>query len=205
MKGKVAQGKNSITLAHTGDHHQAELEVNPRTKKVRAGLLYNFGDNAVALLMADLKGKFEGRFAHTGDNHGLLVGLKSDGTYEGKFFEKKGNLEVSIKGGIAESKKLPEFSVAQEGNHHKVKLSINSNRKLSGIFESKIKQAPFKLQLKDGKVSGILTHKGKHHQTQIRLRSDGTWGASYINKGKGSNWSISIEKGKAFAAFEKRF
>lgn len=94
--------------------------------------------------------------------------------------------------------------MAQEGDHHKVKLSFNSNRKLYGIFESKIKQAHFKLQLKDGKVSGILTRKGKHHETQIRLGSDGTWGASYINKGKGSNWSISIEKGKAFAAFQKR-
>lgn len=72
MKGKVPQGKNSITLTHTGDHHQAEMEVNPKTKHVKGGMLYNFGNNAAALLTADLKGRFEGKFAHTGDNHACL-------------------------------------------------------------------------------------------------------------------------------------
>lgn len=205
MKDKVSQAKGSITLAHTGDHHQAELEVNPETKQVKGGMLYNFGDNAAALLTADSRGRFEGKFAHTGDNHGLLVGLKSDGTYEGKFVEKKANLEVSLKGGIAEGKKLPEVSVAQEGDHHSAELSVDSKGKLSGVFESKIKQAPFRVELKNDKVSGTLGLKGKNHETQIKLRSDGTWTASYIHKDRDSNWVISIEKGKASGAFEKRF
>lgn len=174
MKSKFPQGKSSINIAHTGDHHQAELEVNPKTKQVKGGVLYNFSDNAAALLTADSKGRFEGKFAHTGDNHGLLVGLKSDGTYEGKFVEKKANLEVSLKGGIAQSKKPPRVKVAQKGDHHSAELSVDSKGKLSGIFESKIKQAPFKVELKNGKVSGILGLKGKHHETQIELRSDGT-------------------------------
>lgn len=205
MKGKVPQGKGSINLVHTGDHHQAEMEVNPKTKQVKGGMLYNFSNNAAALLTADSKGRFEGKFAHTGDNHGLLVGLKSDGTYEGKFIEKKANLEVSLKGGIAKSKKPPQLKVAQKGGHHSAELSVDSKGKLSGIFESKIKQAPFKVEVKKGKVSGTLGLKGKHHETQIKLRSDGTWAASYINKGKGSNWSVSIEKGKASAGYERRF
>jgi hypothetical protein len=205
MKEKVSQGKSSINLAHTGDHHQAELEVNPETKHVKGGILYNFGDNAAALLTADPEGRFEGKFAHTGDNHGLLVGLKSDGTYEGKFVEKKANLEVSLKGGIAEGKKLPEVSVAQEGDHHSAELSVDSKGKLSGVFESKIKQAPFKVEVKNGKVSGTLGLKGNQHETQIELRSDGTWAASYINKGRDSNWTVSIENGKGSAAFQRRF
>lgn len=205
MKGKVPQGRGSINLSHTGDHHQAELEVNPKTKQVKGGVLYNFGNNAAALLTADLKGRFEGKFAHMGDNHGLLVRLKSNGRYEGKFVEKKANLEVSLKEGIAKSRKMPEVKVAQKGNHHSAELSVDSKGKLSGIFESKVKQAPFRVELKNGKVSGILGLKGKHHETQIKLRSNGTWSASYTNKGKGSNWSISIESGKASAAFQRKF
>ena len=205
MKTKVRQATSSINLAHTGDHHQAELKLNPKTKQVKGGMLYNFGNNAAALLTADSKGRFEGKFAHTGDNHGLLVGLKSDGTYEGKFVEKKANLEVSLKGGIVKSRKLPQASVAQEGKSHKTRLSVDSKGKLSGIFESKIKRAPFKIKLENGKVSGILSHKGKHHETQIKLHSDGTWATSYVNKGKGSNWSVTIEKGKGSLAFQKRF
>ena len=205
MKGKVPQAVSSINLAHTGDHHQAELEVNPKTKQVKGGVLYSFGNNAAALLTADLKGKFGGKFAHTGDNHGLLIGLKSNGTYEGKFIEKKTNLEVSLEGGIAKTKKVPEVKVAQKGDHHSAELSVDSKGKLSGIFESKIKQAPFKVELRNGKVSGTLSHKGNHHETHIKLRSDGTWAGSYVNRGRGSNWSISIERGKASAAFQKKF
>lgn len=58
--------------------------------------------------------------------------------------------------------------------------------------------------MKNGKVSGLLSLKGKHHETQIELRSDGTWVSSYTNKGKDSNWSISIENGKSSVALQKR-
>ena len=31
------------------------------------------------------------------------------------------------------------------------------------------------------------------------------WAGSYTNKGRGNNWSISIENGKASTVFHKRF
>ena len=51
---------------------------------------------------------------------------------------------------------------------------------------------PFKVEVKNGKVRGILGLKGKQHKMQIRLRSDGTWATNYINRGKGTNLSIFI-------------
>jgi len=53
--------------------------------------------------------------------------------------------------------------VAQEGDYHLAELSVDSKGKLSRIFESEIEQARLKVELRNGKVNGILGPKGNHY------------------------------------------
>jgi len=49
-----------IALEHSGDHHQAKVLVNKKTKKVTGGAVYNFANNSAVGLSLDNKGQMSG-------------------------------------------------------------------------------------------------------------------------------------------------
>lgn len=168
-------------------------------------MLYNFSNNAAALLRADSKGKIQGSFLHSGDTHGLHVNLKSDGTYGLNFSDKKLGLDFFVDKGNIESKK-PAVGLRRKGDHREVNLGINKKGKLSGTIASKCKNIPFKIELENGKLkSGSLMHEGKHHNFGIDLHQNGKWSASYVHQGEDSKWKISVKEGGAFLNLQKKF
>jgi len=199
------ENKTKIVLEHNGDHHQEAIEIDPKTKKVNGGVLYNFSNNAAALLQADSKGKIQGSFLHSGDTHGLQINLKSDGTYGLNFSEKKLGLAFFVDKGNIESKK-PTVGLRRKSDHHEVTLGINKKGKLSGTIASKCKNIPFKIKLENGELkSGSLMHEGKHHSFGIDLHQNGKWSASYVHQGEDSKWKLSVKRGSAFLNFQRKF
>jgi len=189
----------TMGFQHQGDHHAAKIAFDPKTNEVSAGGIYNFSDNAGAMLQIH-DGKVEGTIAHSGDTHHLNLMVQDDGKFEGTYTDcRHGEIEIIFKGGIATLTKgeIPEGGIRVQGDHHSLKLERGSNGKLCGAIESrKVPNGVFQIAIDDGKISGKITCKGDSHQTTFILGAGGCWGAE-VALGKGNKaFTFSIAKGR---------
>lgn len=204
--------REKISLEHSGDHHQAKITLDPNTNKITGGAVYNFSNNSAAALTLDEKGKARGFIVHSGDTHGFRADLKSDGSFQGLYADKKRGVELVLSGDKAmlTKGKIPQVGLTINGDHHKVLLKRDAHGKISGEIKSKLtKQGKFGLAFRDGKiVGGSFTHTGKHHTTQISIVQGG-WKAGISSALGKSKWAINVEKGqagiKAFAGLKMKF
>lgn len=193
------QPQQSTSLQHQGDHHAAKISVDPSTGKVAAGAIYNFSENAGAMLQV-VDGKVQGSIAHAGDTHSLNLTAAADGTFDGTYTDtRNGGIEVAFKGGAATliKGKLPEGGIKFKGDHHAFSLETDAKGKLSGLIESrKVANGIFQIELNNSKVSGKVVYKGDSHETAFTLGAGGSWGAS-VSMGKGDKkFTLSFEKGR---------
>jgi len=188
-----------LIFEHFGNHHHAKIKVDGKTKKVSGGIIYNFSDNASALVEVKNR-KLQGTFIHSGKTHRAKVDIKSDGSYGIEYKDSHmGGIELSIKGGKASLKrgKIPEAGLKINGNHHRLNLKIDSNKKLSGVVESKLtKHGSYRIKIENGKVTGgEFIHRGNNHSMTIFVSKEG-YKFNYSNgKGK-TRWGVSFEKMK---------
>jgi autotransporter translocation and assembly factor TamB len=203
--------KKQLAVENQGDHHFAKVAVDPDTKDVSAGMIYNFSDHATAALQF-VDGKMAGTVLHTGDTHSLQIDAKQDGTFTGTFKEARfGGVEVAFEGGVAKLLKgqLPATGLEVNGDHHAVRLMTSADGKLSGSIESTAVQGGvFKIKLENGSLSGSFVHAGDNHETEISL-SKNAWSAN-VSFGKGdTKLNLSVQKGKsetkAFAGVKLKF
>lgn len=189
-----------LSLEHTGDHHQAKIIIDPSTKKVVGGGVYNFSKNSAVGLSVDAEGKMTGTLLHSGDTHGFQTNLKSDGSFEGIYVDRKKGVELTLAGGKATltKGKIPKAGLAIKGNHHKALLKLGADGKISGIIESRVtKEGAFGIEIQDSKITGgSFIHKGKGHKTKISV-SQNDWEAKISAGTDRSKWSIGVKKGKA--------
>lgn len=204
------EGKQ-LSVEHSGDHHLAKVSYDENTKKVAAGVIYSFSDNAAASLQVN-NGKLEGSVVHSGDTHNLKIEVSSDGSYTGSFEDSRGNIKILLNGGEASllQGKIPEGGIEINGDHHKVKFNIDNKGKISGIIESqKTNYGTFRLGIDQGKISGSIVHKGEGHETKLDVSPDGNFGGS-ISIGKGdTKFTFAVEKTgaekKALAGLKLKF
>ncbi|MFA6030891.1 MAG: hypothetical protein WC969_13625 [Elusimicrobiota bacterium] len=188
--------QTSGCLEHQGDHHIAKIAVDSSTGKVAAGGIYNFSENAGAMLQVR-GGKVEGTIAHSGDNHRLQLNVASNGKFEGTYVDARG-IEVEFKGGVATLTKgqIPAGGIKIKGDHHSVTLENDANGKLRGTITSDCPNSTFQLDLVDNKIGGKIVYKGDGHETAFSLGTGGSWGAS-VSVGKGdAKFTFSFEKGR---------
>jgi len=189
----MAQKK--LNIKHHGNHHDVDLKVDTETGEVSSLSSLNFSPNSLAILKLERK-RLSGEFSHTGKNHRLNLKLKSDGTYEGTFSDSKaGNYEVELKGEQSTVLKEPlpdEARLKVKSDHHEVSLAFKDNQKPSGKIKSKFtKDGKFGLELKDGKLSGTIEHKGKTHNTKIKITPKG-WSSEVNLKVKGGTIGLKV-------------
>ena len=189
--------REQMALEHQGNHHYTKIAVDPKTKKVVTGAIYNFSENAGAMLLVK-DGKVNGTIMHTGKTHSFRLNAKQNGQFDAIYRDKhNGGLEVYIKGGVASLRKgkLPEAGVTVSRKHHKLKLKQGASGKLSGTLESKVtKNGKFMIELKNGKVTGEYVHSGGTHETRIDLSPNG-WKAGVTLKKAGLKFSFDVQGG----------
>jgi hypothetical protein len=192
------QDKEKLAFEHEGDHHLAKIALDPNTKKVSAGGIYNFSANASALLQI-IDGKVEGSLIQSGDTHSLCLNAKNDGSLEGTFTDRRnGGIEISFQAGLARlvKGKLPPGGLSITADHHRVNLQLDAEGKVSGAIESRaVKDGTFRIKLEKGKLSGAFIHTGSTHETEISLSPEGWKAAVAFGKGNGK-FAFSVEKGK---------
>ena len=187
------------SLSHSGDHHLAKVQYDPKTGAVSAGIINNFSNNASGLLQFT-DGKAEGQYIHSGDNHNIALDVNSDGTFSGSFEDKNSGVKIEMQGGAARliSGQMPAGGLAIEADHHVINLKMDDHNNLSGSIESKDTQAGnFKISIEEGKISGSYTHSGDDHDTSLEILPDGKWRASLSGGSKESQWTTSVENGNA--------
>jgi hypothetical protein len=186
-------------IRHHGNHHDVDLIVDAKTGEISSLSSLNFSNNSLAILKLERK-RLSGEFSHTGKNHRLNLKLKSDGTYEGTFSEsKESSYEIKLKGNQSEvmKKLLPEEAELKvKSDHHEASLVFKDSQKPSGRIKSKFtKDGKFGLELKDGKLSGTIEHKGKTHNTKIKITPKG-WSSEVNLKVKDGTIGLKIEGDK---------
>lgn len=186
-------------LAHSGDHHLAKVQYDPKTGAVSAGVINNFSNNSSVMVQL-IDGKTQGTLVHSGDTHDIRLDANSDGTFSGSFKDKNSNLKIEMEGGIAKltSGQIPVNGLKIEADHHVIDLKMDSNNQLCGSIESKDTQnGDFKISIVGGKISGSYTHSGDGHDTNIEILPDGKWKAFLSVGTAGSKWAIGVENGDA--------
>jgi len=205
------EGKQ-LSVEHSGDHHLAKVSYDEKTKKVSAGVIYSFSDNAAASLQVR-DGKLEGDIIHSGDTHNLKIEISSDGFYKGSFEDSRyGNLKIVFSGGEAslQQGKIPEGGIEIDGDHHKVRFNMDNKGKISGAIESKeTNYGTFRLGIDQGKITGSIVHKGEGHETKLDVSPNGNFSGS-VSVGKGdTKFTFAVEKAgsekKAFAGLKLKF
>ncbi|MFH0948701.1 MAG: hypothetical protein V1833_06885 [Elusimicrobiota bacterium] len=203
--------KNQFNVENSGDHHYAKASFDSETKKINAGIIYNFADNINTSLQI-VNGKLQGTILHTGDNHILQIDACADGSYSGSYSDKQGKLKIVFDGGRAslEKGKIPETGIEINGDHHKIRFNIDTKEEICGTIESQeTKYGTFKLDINGGNILGSFVYKGDNHETGLEISADGSCKAS-VTVGKGdTKFSFSAEKGKtetkAFAGLKLKF
>jgi len=192
-------GKQILSLSHSGDHHLAEAKYDPLTGRINAGVIYSFSDNSAASVQI-VDGKTTGTFQHSGDTHKTRIDMSSDGTFTGSFEDTTIGLKIEMRGGGASvtSGKIPVNGINIIADHHIISLKLDSNNRICGSIESKDTQyGDFKINVDQGKISGCLTHQGDGHETSIEVFPDGKWSASLSAGTPDSRWSVGVENGNA--------
>ena len=189
----------NVQVSTHGDHHEGELKIDTKTRKVEAGVLYNFSNNSSARLDF-ANGRLGGSFRHSGDTHSLSLELDHKGSFSGTFRETRGkHFELEITAGKAKFVKgrLPASGkVKIAGDHHSLDVQVDEKGRVSGQIKSKITRgATFDLSLDKGAVSGSVTHEGKNHKTSVELSSQGWKGEVSLKKGSKS-LSFGVTGGK---------
>jgi hypothetical protein len=191
---------NKIKVRHSGDHHHASFTVDSQSGKVIGGLLQNFSNNSSVTLSIDENSKINGDIIHSGKTHSFCVNIKSDGAFEGVYFDKSEDIELHISGSktVLKSGKIPLGGLVLNGEHHKAEINLGTDGKISGVVESRLtKESQFRLEVKNEKViTGLFTHTGKNHQTAISFGQSG-WNTEITGGTGDSRWSISAEHGLA--------
>lgn len=194
--------QKKVKISHHGNHHDVDLKVDTETGEVSSLSSLNFGNNSLAMLKLERR-KLSGEFSHTGKNHRLNLKLKPDGTYEGTFSEsKEGEFEIKLKGNQSEVLKKPlpeEARLKVKSDHHEASVVFKDNQKPSGRIRSKFtKDGKFGLELKDGKLSGTIEHKGETHNTKINITPKG-WSSEVNLKVKGGTIGLKLDGSKKAA------
>ncbi|MCK4538801.1 MAG: hypothetical protein KAV42_08395 [Candidatus Krumholzibacteria bacterium] len=191
--------KKKYDVSDHGKNHELTLEIDAEKKTVKSGAVYNFGDNS-SLTLDLAPGKLNGTFVHAGEEHSLKLVLDSSGKYSGTFRDSsRESLELEIQAGvvrIAAGKFPPEGKLKLKGKTHQLELRLDKKGRLSGKIKSRLnRSAVFVLDIRNNRISGQLTHKGKKHQTILELSNRGWKGKLTFKKGK-SNISLNITGGK---------
>lgn len=176
-----------IEVKTQGDHHKAELSIDPKTGQVASGAVFNYSTSAMARLKLGTTG-VEGSFSHSGDDHALTLQLDKDGRFSGSYRDSVGKgLELKIEAGQINLVKgtLPKSgSLTLKGGHHSLELKLDDKGTLSGAIRSKLtKDGSFDLKIEGGKVSGAVAHTGKNHEMKVELSKDGWKGEVSLKKG----------------------
>lgn len=190
----------TLTLEHFGDHHQAEVQIDPRSHQVQGGAILNFSDHGVVNLQVNPEGQVSGEFRHSGDTHLLQATADGDGQFSGSFADKQAGVAITLASGVAElaQGEIPTTGLIVVGDHHRTELSIDANGKLSGTLESQATDlASFRLEIREGQVAGgSLVHQGEGHETRLTLSQEG-W-AGTIAAGQGDRrWAVEVRQGSA--------
>lgn len=190
--------KKQYSIENKGNHHYAKISLDEKNKEVNAGIIYSYSDNAAASFQY-VDGKYIGSIIHSGDNHLLKIDISNDGSYNGSYEEKKGNIKINITNGeaILESGHIPETGIEVNGIHHKIRFYIDNKGKINGIIKSQqTKYGIYEVAIEQGKIHGSFIHKGDNHETGLEVSSDGSCRAT-IAIGKGNTkFEFSAEKGK---------
>ncbi|HAX61402.1 MAG TPA: hypothetical protein DCX95_02425 [Elusimicrobia bacterium] len=192
--------KKKIDFQHAGDHHQVNMAIDPKTGKITGGIVSNFSNNSAIALSVDEESKVQGTVVHSGDTHAFQANVRSDGSFDGVYFDRKKGIQLEISGDKATliEGKVPQAGLTIKGEHHNTVLEIDKNGQVSGVLESKAtRDGKFKIEMKDGKISGgSFEHVGKNHKTELSMGQDG-WKAQISGGSRNSAWSIGIVQGKA--------
>ncbi|HSG28448.1 MAG TPA: hypothetical protein VLA34_08200 [Candidatus Krumholzibacterium sp.] len=177
-------------LNDQGKNHELTLKVDSAKGTVTSGALYNFSDNS-SLRLDLTRGRVGGSFVHTGDLHSLRLDLSSSGRYNGTYRTgDSGGLELEIKAGVVRVRKgvfPPEGHIAVRSGGYSLKLTLDSKGMISGNIKSKLPgAASFELDISRNRVSGLLSHKGKRHETTLKLSGSGWKGRISLKKGRSS-------------------
>ncbi|MBU8922565.1 MAG: hypothetical protein KOO63_12175 [Bacteroidales bacterium] len=191
--------RKKYEVSDHGKNHELTLEIDAEKKTVRSGAVYNFGDNS-SLTLDLAPGKLNGTFVHAGEEHSLKLVLDNSGKYSGTYRDtSRESLELEVQAGvvrIARGKFPPEGKLKLKGNTHQLELRLDRKGRLSGEIKSRLnRSAIFVLDIRNNRISGQLTHKGKKHKTILELSNRGWKGKLTFKKGK-SSISLNIVGGK---------
>jgi hypothetical protein len=191
--------KKKYEVNDQGRNHELTLEIDAGKKTIKSGAVYNFGDNS-SLTLDLAPGKINGTFVHADEEHSLKLVLDSSGKYSGTYRDTgRESLELEVQAGIvrvAAGKFPPEGKLKLKGKTHQLELILDKKGRLSGKIKSRLnRSAVFLLDIRNNRISGQLTHKGKKHKTILELSNRGWKGKLTFKKGK-SSISLNIAGGK---------
>ncbi len=191
--------KKRVELSDQGRNHELTLKVDSVKGTVTSGALYNFSDNS-SLKLDLTRGRVGGSFVHASDRHSLRLDLSSSGRYNGTYRTgESGGLEFEIRAGVVRVKKgvfPPEGHIAVKSGGYSLKLTLDKKGMLSGKIKSSLPgAASFELDISRNRVSGQLSHKGKRHETMLKLSGTGWKGRISLKKG-GSSLRLDLAGGK---------
>jgi hypothetical protein len=187
--------KKSVAYTNYGDHHLGKIDYNPATGQVSAGFIYGFSDNAAASVQL-INGHTTGTIMHNGENHSMK--LNDDGTFDGTYEDKNGNISIKIQGGTATllSGQIPSAGISLLGDHHTITLKMDEYHQLTGSLEAKdSKNGSYKLSIDKNKVTGSVVCYGVNHNLSFDVSSDGRYKSSLSFGPDGSALSVSVENG----------
>lgn len=202
MNREVKKMKDAdFEIEHSGKHHLVAIESK---KGLPSGKISNFGERGL-VSFAFKKGKVSGEISHSSDNHSASLVLRPNGTWKGKYSNKwnDGDLVLSVSKGKVRPSDV-DLSFEHKGKNHKLLIAVDQKGKLSGQIVRKAPNMGLELKAqRGGRISGSVNHKGQHHDLNIVLNENGTWGAGGTVKTKGGVLRVSIKKGEGKVGFEK--